>query len=256
MKQPRSTAWKAMERSRSPFYRKAEREFKRALMAQLAPLIDYVNEKGIPSDDVIDMLIKEDPVLDKYKYVYKDAGTAYAEKLYSNFASGEDLQREFRSFMENFVKNNCTERITSVTNMSKAKARGVINDVIAAMPGEDEFDVGRQIKKSLEKQGGKISKWRARMIARTEVVSASNAGQQIGAEAANVPMKKTWVSTMDDRVRDRHARMNGVSVGLENDFIVGGEPMNTPGDPRASAGNTVNCRCTVSYQPIPVTGGI
>ena len=65
-------------------------------------------------------------------------------------------------------------------------------------------------------------------------------------------MDKVWVSSIDNRTRRRpedefdHVEMNGVRVPLSEPFIVGGEEMMFPGDPKGSAGNTINCRCTVA----------
>jgi len=43
--------------------------------------------------------------------------------------------------------------------------------------------------------------------------------------------------------------MNGKRVGYNEKFNVSGQEMEYPGDPNASAGNVVNCRCTVAVVP-------
>ena len=43
--------------------------------------------------------------------------------------------------------------------------------------------------------------------------------------------------------------MNGVRVDLNQDFNVSGEKMMFPGDIKGSAGNVINCRCTVAQIP-------
>ena len=55
------------------------------------------------------------------------------------------------------------------------------------------------------------------------------------------------MSMHDSKVRDDHAEADGQEVGMDEAFDVGGEQLMYPGDPAGSAGNTINCRCTVIY---------
>src|SRR6056297_809011 len=247
-----NSTWKAFERSRTPFYRRAEREFNKSIGGQLGPILEWMenNEGQVPSQEIIERLIDEAPIRKGYEYTYRDAGVAYAERIHGAYSSGESLRREFEHFMERFVRENCGERITSVTNVTRQRVTRSVSNAISGMEGDSVEDIADVVRRAIRDEGGKISKWRSKLIARTEVATASNIGQQAGAEAANLPMVKVWMATMDGRVRDRHAAMDGVRVGLENDFIVGGEPMKTPGDPRGSAANTINCRCAVAYRVI------
>lgn len=74
---------------------------------------------------------------------------------------------------------------------------------------------------------------RAVKIARTETVSASNSGAYNAYKQGDIK-KKEWLATMDDRVRDEHAAMNGEVVGIDEAFSNGEMFPNEP-----------NCRCTV-----------
>ncbi len=99
---------------------------------------------------------------------------------------------------------------------------------------------------------------RSRRIARTEINRAANAGHQAAAKDAPFEVNKKWVSARDHRTRHSHQLMNGQVVG-ENDYFkvpvfkgdvrIGDEEMNAPGDPKASAANTVFCRCRITHQP-------
>lgn len=84
---------------------------------------------------------------------------------------------------------------------------------------------------------------RARMIARTELVGISNAGSLAAARLSEAAEWKTWLATNDARTRDAHAKASGQTVRLDDTFTVGGEDMDYPGDPSASAANVINCRC-------------
>lgn len=91
---------------------------------------------------------------------------------------------------------------------------------------------------------------RSRVIARTEVIAASNAGSYISAKSTGLPLKKVWLSTADNRTREIHASADGQVVGIDDAFIVAGERLLFPGDSSlgATAANLVACRCAIIYQ--------
>lgn len=82
---------------------------------------------------------------------------------------------------------------------------------------------------------------RATMIARTETTKASNGGALITYAESDVVSGKEWVATAG--ARDWHAEADTQKVGLLENFNVGGESIEYPGD--GSAENAINCRCTV-----------
>lgn len=91
-----------------------------------------------------------------------------------------------------------------------------------------------------------VSEARAQAIARTEVISASNAGSLVTATGLSVETK-TWLATADVRTRPTHRSADGQTVELDDLFSVGGFPAQYPGDPRLPPEENVNCRCTVIY---------
>lgn len=100
---------------------------------------------------------------------------------------------------------------------------------------------------------------RARIIAATEVHSAAQFGMHHEATRSGRSLTKTWITVEDDRVRDfsggaqySHRLMHNKRAGLERSFSVpsrdgSSELLRFPGDPNGSAGNIINCRCTVVY---------
>lgn len=73
------------------------------------------------------------------------------------------------------------------------------------------------------------------------------AGQAQAASGDGVSVERTWTATMDARTRPEHAAADGQTVDLHDTFNVGGESLLYPGDPNGSAGNTIGCRCQISY---------
>jgi hypothetical protein len=58
---------------------------------------------------------------------------------------------------------------------------------------------------------------------------------------------KTWKTAGDGHVRHSHAEMEGVTVGIDDEFEVSRERLFLPSDPSASLEETANCRCYVAY---------
>lgn len=94
-------------------------------------------------------------------------------------------------------------------------------------------------------------------VARTEVISANNAGAE-GAAYGNAELfgvsstavLKSWLNTHDHRTRPAHQdqTLGGVGgqvvLGMDTVFSNG---LQRPGDPSGPAGQTINCRCTALY---------
>lgn len=93
------------------------------------------------------------------------------------------------------------------------------------------------------------------LIATTEVMSAANTASFQAAFQSGLPIRKTWITMGDKRVRDEHQDMQLVTVNLRDPFMVptgdGYEwPMDHPGDPTAPIGLVIRCRCRLAYTPV------
>lgn len=102
---------------------------------------------------------------------------------------------------------------------------------------------------AFELENSEFPLWRARMIVRTEIQMAQNVGKRVAAEESEFETVKQWISAHDNRTRTTHREVDGVMVSEDGRFRVrrlkgGFDLMNGPGDPEASAGNIINCRCT------------
>lgn len=84
----------------------------------------------------------------------------------------------------------------------------------------------------------------AETIARTEVIGASNGGALRSYQASGVVEKKAWLAALDDRTRETHKEAHGQTVGLDEDFKVGGAVGPAPGQ-MGKADEDVNCRCAI-----------
>lgn len=96
-------------------------------------------------------------------------------------------------------------------------------------------------------------RYQAARIVRTEVNRAANLGVKTGADSFPYEQNKVWISVHDFRTRGAnpddetdHLRMDGQTVPFDAKFTDprSGEQLDFPGDPKASPGDTINCRCT------------
>lgn len=101
----------------------------------------------------------------------------------------------------------------------------------------------QQLTKRIEGYFTGNAKYRAEMTSRTEVIAASNEGALYRYEQAGVE-KKQWLSARDERTRETHLAADGQIVGIHEDFVVGGDRMQTPGQGSDPSEN-INCRCTI-----------
>ena len=97
-----------------------------------------------------------------------------------------------------------------------------------------------------------LSKSRAMTIAVTETHNAlawaKNESTKLIANELNISLKKTWNTVQDERTRQSHQAADGQTVEMDDSFIVGGESLRYAGDINGSAKNTINCRCTETYE--------
>lgn len=61
--------------------------------------------------------------------------------------------------------------------------------------------------------------------------------------------QKSWMTMMDDKVRDTHEEAEGELVGIDDYFVVGNSEMRFPHDLSMSPDpkEVINCRCSVEY---------
>ena len=103
-----------------------------------------------------------------------------------------------------------------------------------------------------------IAKRSAKIVAKKNHNSASMHSEGMGTDAENKArldgmyraedmgneMTKIWMATLDNRTRDSHASLDGVSVGLYDLFDNG---LDRPRDPNGAPAEICNCRCSLKY---------
>ncbi len=124
-----------------------------------------------------------------------------------------------------------------------------IRDRIVRMveEGIDKGDSGDDVAGKIAEMLDGDAETRADRIARTESTGMMNAGAQevrsfLGEQG--LVSGKEWSALDDDDTRDTHVDADGQKVPVDDEFEVGGEKCQYPGDVVLSAGERCNCRCT------------
>ena len=100
-----------------------------------------------------------------------------------------------------------------------------------------------------------LSRTQAARIVRTETTRASNTGTMAAGSTFEFEQQKEWIAAMDMRTRGtdpedhaNHRKLDGTVIDYDAAFIDprNGDKLLFPGDPKASAASTINCRCTIA----------
>jgi SPP1 gp7 family putative phage head morphogenesis protein len=127
------------------------------------------------------------------------------------------------------LMSDARNRLVNVGNDVWEEARGQLLDGLQA--GEGVAALRDRVVGATD-----LSAQRAELVARSEVARAMNSGaldQMRQIDAAG--LQQEWIAVMDARTRPEHADMNGLKVGINEQFPIG-EPGDEP-----------NCRCTLGF---------
>jgi len=223
--------------------------------------------------------ISSAPIVEVLRPLYQDAATVYGAKIRAdlnkliptrlsfytpvivkNHVLSVTVYREkgrmpigfsdtMRQLIEQYFSIDLLNQSEGITDTTRELIRQVFTD--AYQLGEGINDIVAKLENT------ELSRIRARLIARTESVTAANTGAIIVAKSTELDLNKQWLAASDNRVRHHHREVNKTVIGLNDFFQVGHDKMLHPGDrggkngqPLTSAENICNCRCTTLFIPI------
>lgn len=117
-----------------------------------------------------------------------------------------------------------------------------------ALQGESIADLSARVALTLDANATERWPNRATVVARTETISAYNAGrtgayQQVAHDLQET-FEQMWLATADARTRPTHRAADLQRVPVGQQFLVGGALLRFPGDPQGPAKEVIQCRCT------------
>jgi len=256
--------WRRMDRRKRIFERKYITRFAKALDEQIQPILEALKLTGTENlAGRVDNLIKQDAIQTAFMELYQDVGTYFSKQQVRQLKSLKGLVTKeegnliddpknyetlWASAIKDYVLTEAGQRIVTITETSRREALRMINQLTeqAIEEGIGINEAARYLEQEFPKAWRK-QRWRADLITRTEVNTASNRGARIGAEATGLDLAKMWVSARDGRERPSHRFADGQVREKNQPFDVSGVPMQEPGDVRAPADEVCNCRCAVAY---------
>lgn len=240
--------WKTIDRKRASYIKYAKTEFYRALKAQANEYLDQVKQSGISAE----YSISQAPIENAMYNVYSRVMRQFAQDTYSQMnRKAKKTEINWEEWVSRWFTNNTTDLIRGIDNYTQDGIRAIAERAIIEGWGIREFQNNLF-------DLYQISERRAELIGRTEIIRASNAGSLMGAQETGIPMMKYWLATRDNRTRglnpkdvfDHYSMDEDKGIPLDQAFNVSGEQLQHPGDRAGSPGNTINCRCTLTYQVV------
>jgi hypothetical protein len=247
-----------------------ERPFRRKLKSlldhQWVVVANHARHGVLDVEHVVDSL--RGLMVKELQEQYVRIGSTFFLSVESSFA---DLRKEFTMSIEKkgmaeefwqafhrWAFRFSAEKVVQISDTTKRIIRRVIRR---------EQDAGgsyQTIAEAIRDRASDINQMRSIRIARTEVHQASTYAVNEAVRSTRVQFEREWVSMLDDRTRPEpgtkppytqwdHRKANGQRTGMNEPFIVSGEALRFPGDPKGSAANVINCRCIVLYHAIKGT---
>lgn len=196
-----------------------------------------------------------------YQRIYETTGSYFARGVLNSLPKSMDMILETKAIrasdlidiwatrVEIFIREQAAKKIVGITDYTRSQVKDVLSEGISLGEGIDKL-AARIDTLFLDE----IIPNRSEVIARTEVIAASNAGSDFAAGITGLELEKEWIAVSDDRTRESHADMDGEKVAMSDVFIVGdsGSKLSYPGDitHNPDAEEVINCRCVIGYHPI------
>jgi len=242
-------------------YNRLVTEFTPKIEATLRQQIKFFTHAYAQHVYITPDVITSKPIKLALKQVYIVGGLSNATKVLRSIkgqVKGASRNDKWTWVIAEYLKNNGLDKVSiDITNTLKDKIKAEI------IKGQQEGWGVDKIVRNLNE--AEFPNWMAKRIVRTELNKASNIGAMVAAADLNIEVQKEWLSAQDNRTRriprDQydHLDMNGKTIGFDQRFIVPStksiDAMLHPGDPDASVGNLVNCRCTLVFVPVRTTEG-
>lgn len=231
----------------------------KALYAQVKEVAAALRSGGMTdATTVVDKMLVAEGLATPVKELYKlfGAWAAYKTQAQINKSArskaetkaGFGLNEELLAQIIRYLTERIFEKV--VIPISRTNRDIILNRIIE---GQQKGWGAEKIAAELERSDFSLA--RARMIVRTESQIAMQYGRETAKKNSRWQTESVWIAANDHRTRHSHRAVDGDRVDEGKRFAVpimkgrvqvGVDMMLGPGDPSASAGNVINCRCSLS----------
>ena len=202
--------------------------------------------RGISKADierVVDAAVEEADLSAAVEPALRGELVAWANAVLEELEASPEKLDIFAPLLAKYLKEMSATRIKGMVDET---TRQTLRDSLleGLEDGESMSEMADRVSEVFDEAEGS----RADTIARTEVLRSANWATWQAQAVSDVVEQRQWVATMDDRTRDSHRDMDGVTVGIEEPFELisgenAGERAMFPGGFTAGA-ESINCRCT------------
>lgn len=244
----RERQWRAFDSSTGALERRWSKRWQRLFDRQQDAVLARLNGKRgrqalrAPEDPDVDALFDDafwfGETADLARDLYEDVVGASFAAFEGSVGIAFDVEAPFA---QGFIESRANQLAGQVTQTTYDAIKAQLAE--GALAGESIPDIAGRIEHLFQQTYAN----RAVTVARTEVISGYNGGTREAAlQTDGVVESLEWIATRDNRTRDAHRSADGQVVPIGEQFDVGGERLEYPGDPNGRGDNTVNCRCAVA----------
>ncbi|MFM7856437.1 MAG: hypothetical protein ACKO96_32075, partial [Flammeovirgaceae bacterium] len=198
----RATYWTKVERLRRGIERKYEKEIAQSINKQFKRFANDVKRFGVDSArSRLGLDLWESEMVKIFERMYKETIVIFGNSTYrllkieaNQKADTFGFNREWTREIMEFLANQGFVMVSDITKTTKDKLLSIVANGI-----EKGLDIDTIVKNILSDDSLSYSMFRARRIARTEVMRASNIGAMQGARAHSFQVDKVWISARDLR---------------------------------------------------------
>lgn len=254
MKQSTKKFERKFIRTRNAIERKGISMIKKALYVQYLSFLNRAKEVYFKQWNEI--VVSDEPIRVFFKQFYPlsaKLAVMTRNNMIANKTEQEDVIYE-GIFQNKLLQLPREEIIRSITNTTQEAIRGVINGLIeqTELEGWGIDKLTSELFKQLNSNLKGNAYARARAIAQTEMISASNQAAEMAAASTGYRYKKYWSTSGLPGIRPTH--IDAENYSNEKNGLMPEETFPNgllyPGDPQGTAEEVINCRCTILHEII------
>jgi len=253
--------WKDIEARRVPYYGPYSRKAKKARDKVAEAALEQVRSARMPefaiqaAGEAVRRM--KGPIRDYIREVYRRVGERFArlgmqdvrEQSSAAYHLKQEVEDSWFDEVERWLQEEGGQEIRQISETVRQDIIDILVD--AREDGAGAEEMARMLEEEIEE----VNRRRGRVIARTEVVSASNKASQHGAKQTSLTLEKEWFDSDDARVRRSHRIVDGQRVPMDDPYRwnspeSGRVTARYPGDPQLPAAERIACRCVELHHPV------
>jgi hypothetical protein len=227
--------------------RQFEVRMRKALTESLKFIVEEMQWPKQMNEERINMLYDPEPIDAALKWLYVDWGYKNFKWFKRNLPFGKKQSDEWLNRINDIFIAQGGDKIISISETALERIKPILKEAIQQATEGASID---KIQKYIADNIKEITSAHARVIARTEVISASNTSTYEAVKSTGVKVEKKWLTGgLNIRPTHRAAEAQGW-IPFDEKFTVGAAQMSHPGDPSVKnhPEEICNCKCVLIFR--------